>query len=174
MSQSLHLVQSKVSSLSLSTAHGTPLDISMYISSQLVSRRRSGSLDAGVLLLRAFFHHSRCHLQLVRPLNFQISSLRYTDWFIHRGVFQAALFKEGLAPASTLSYIGSTQAAVEAIIAIPVSRLVATYGPRRIATIGAVLTGLGPIIAGSVTHSVAGLMLTEVSLHSSIGQIDTD
>lgn len=145
----------------------------MYISSQLVSRRRSGSLDAGVLLLRTFFHHSRCHLQLVRPLNFQISSLRYTDC-IHRGVFQAALFKEGLAPASTLSYIGSTQAAVEAIIAIPVSRLVATYGPRRIATIGAVLTGLGPIIAGSVTHSVAGLMLTEVSLHSPIGQIDTD
>lgn len=74
---------------------------------------------------------------------------------------QDALYEAGVAPASTLAFIGSTQATLEAVLAIPISRLVAAYGPRRVAIAGSVLAGLGPILAGSCTRSVPGLMLTE-------------
>jgi hypothetical protein len=80
------------------------------------------------------------------------------------GVFQDALFAEGLAPSSALAFIGSTQATLEAVFAIPISRIVARYGPKRIAIIGGVLSGLGPILAGSCTRSFAGMMITEVRL----------
>ncbi|GAA6040674.1 hypothetical protein JCM8097_000870 [Rhodosporidiobolus ruineniae] len=77
------------------------------------------------------------------------------------GVFQDALVAEGLAPASTLAWIGSTQACIEALLAIPISRLVAAYGPRKLALIGTLFTSLGPILAGSCTNSVGGLVVTE-------------
>lgn len=76
---------------------------------------------------------------------------------------QEALFEAGVAPSSTLSFIGSTQATIEALFAVPISRLVAAYGPRRVAIVGSILAGLGPILAGSCSHSVAGLIITEVS-----------
>lgn len=80
------------------------------------------------------------------------------------GVFQDALFAEGLAPSSALAFIGSTQATLEAVFAIPISRIVARYGPKRIAIVGGLLSGLGPILAGSCTRSFGGMMITEVRL----------
>ncbi|GAA5906385.1 hypothetical protein JCM6882_002715 [Rhodosporidiobolus microsporus] len=77
------------------------------------------------------------------------------------GVFQDALVAQGLAPSSTLAWIGSTQASIEAIAAIPVSRLVAAYGPRRVALAGAFFTSAGPLFGGFCTKSVAGLVITE-------------
>lgn len=120
---------------------------------------------------------------------------------------QDALFELGVAPSSTLAFIGSTQArsssfsarrslanvprysqaTLEALLAIPISRLVGAYGPvgrsdsqvatrttaeadlsqslapqRRVAIAGSLLASLGPILAGSCSHSVPGLLITEV------------
>ncbi|GAA5956637.1 hypothetical protein JCM8115_000631 [Rhodotorula mucilaginosa] len=77
------------------------------------------------------------------------------------GVFQDALVAEGLAPSSTLAFIGSTQVSLEAIFAIPIGRLVGAFGPRRVAIVGSLFTGLGPVIAGSFVHSYGGLLVFE-------------
>ncbi|GAA5851936.1 hypothetical protein JCM8547_000104 [Rhodosporidiobolus lusitaniae] len=77
------------------------------------------------------------------------------------GVFQDALVERGLAPSSTLAYVGSTQAAIQAIMAIPNSRLVARYGPRNIALLGTFFASAGPIFASLCVNSVPGLVVTE-------------
>ncbi|KAI9360758.1 putative monocarboxylate transporter [Zopfochytrium polystomum] len=77
------------------------------------------------------------------------------------GVLQDRLVAEGLAPASTLVWIGSVQASIESVIALPGARLVAAYGPRRVALVGSILAAVGPILASFCTHSVAGLIVTE-------------
>ncbi|BGP43511.1 hypothetical protein JCM10449v2_007546 [Rhodotorula kratochvilovae] len=77
------------------------------------------------------------------------------------GVFQDALVAANVAPASTLAFIGSTQATMQAILAIPISRLIAAYGPRRVALAGTLCAGLGPILGGFCTNSVVGLLFTE-------------
>ncbi|WWC64739.1 uncharacterized protein I303_107350 [Kwoniella dejecticola CBS 10117] len=77
------------------------------------------------------------------------------------GIFQDALHAAELAPTSTLAFIGSTQACLEALFAIPISALVVRYGNRNVAMVGALLSGLGPILAGWCTKSVAGLLVTE-------------
>lgn len=51
---------------------------------------------------------------------------------------------------------------MSAFFAIPCSRLVATYGPRKIGTIGALIFGLASILAGSCTHNIGALAFTEV------------
>ncbi|BGP11440.1 hypothetical protein JCM10049v2_007347 [Rhodotorula toruloides] len=85
------------------------------------------------------------------------------------GVFQGALVRAGLAPSSTLAFIGATLAAMQAIFAIPSARLVSAYGPRRMALIGTSLVGSGPVLASFCTHSVAGLVVTEGFMYG-IGQ----
>ncbi|KAK6909057.1 hypothetical protein I203_103068 [Kwoniella mangroviensis CBS 8507] len=77
------------------------------------------------------------------------------------GIFQDALHAAQLAPTSTLAFIGSTQATLAALCAIPISALVTRYGNRNVAIIGAILSGVGPILAGWCTRSVAGLLVTE-------------
>ncbi|BGO95932.1 hypothetical protein NBRC10512_005482 [Rhodotorula toruloides] len=77
------------------------------------------------------------------------------------GVFQDALVTAGLAPSSTLAFVGSVQATMEAILAIPIARIVSAYGPRRVALVGSAFVGLGSILAGWCTGSVAGLIITE-------------
>ncbi|KAK4053336.1 hypothetical protein OIO90_003948 [Microbotryomycetes sp. JL221] len=76
------------------------------------------------------------------------------------GVFQDALEERGVAPSSTLAFIGSTQAVLQALMAIPNRKAIEAYGPRRCAIVGSLLAGLGPILAGSATHSVPGLVVT--------------
>lgn len=78
------------------------------------------------------------------------------------GVLQDALYESGAAPTATLSWIGSTLATHQAIFAVPIIRVVGAYGPKRIAIIGSLLAGIGPIIAGSCSRSVPGLVVTEV------------
>lgn len=64
---------------------------------------------------------------------------------------------------ATLAFIGSLQAALSAVLAIPMSRVVSAFGPRTVASIGAILFGLASILAGSLTQNVVGLILIEVS-----------
>ncbi|WWC72149.1 uncharacterized protein I206_106109 [Kwoniella pini CBS 10737] len=71
---------------------------------------------------------------------------------------QDALHSADLAPTSTLAFIGSTQASLAAFCAIPISAIVAKYGNRNVAIAGAILSGLGPILAGWCTHSVAATL----------------
>ncbi|GAA6040702.1 hypothetical protein JCM8097_000882 [Rhodosporidiobolus ruineniae] len=77
------------------------------------------------------------------------------------GVFQDKLVAEGVGSSSTLAWIGSTQACMEALLAIPASRLVAAYGPRRVALLSTFFTSLAPLLASFCTHSVGGLVVTE-------------
>ncbi|GAA6040713.1 hypothetical protein JCM8097_000887 [Rhodosporidiobolus ruineniae] len=77
------------------------------------------------------------------------------------GVFQDALVAEGVGSSSTLSWIGSTQACIQALLAIPISRLVAAYGPRRVAVAGSLFAGIAPILASFSTRSIGGLVVTE-------------
>ncbi|TNY17557.1 major facilitator superfamily domain-containing protein [Rhodotorula diobovata] len=77
------------------------------------------------------------------------------------GVFQDALVSADVASASTLAFVGSTQATMQAVLAIPISRLIAAYGPRRVALAGTACAGLGPILASFCTRSIPGLLITE-------------
>ncbi|GAA5847378.1 hypothetical protein JCM9279_000265 [Rhodotorula babjevae] len=77
------------------------------------------------------------------------------------GVFQDALVTADVASASTLAFVGSTQATMQALLAIPISRLIAAYGPRRVALFGTACTALGPLLASFCTRSVPGLLVTE-------------
>ncbi|KAJ1566334.1 hypothetical protein HK405_010212, partial [Cladochytrium tenue] len=77
------------------------------------------------------------------------------------GVFQDRLVADGLAPSSTLVWIGSAQASVEALLVLPGDRFVAAYGPRRVALVGTFFAAAGPIVASFCTNSVIGLILTE-------------
>ncbi|KAK4053335.1 hypothetical protein OIO90_003947 [Microbotryomycetes sp. JL221] len=85
------------------------------------------------------------------------------------GVSQDALEEAGVAPASTLAFIGSTQATFQAVLAIPTRRTVAAYGPRNCALVGGTLAGFGPILASFVTRSVPGLIFTQAFMFG-IGQ----
>ncbi|KAM0787229.1 hypothetical protein ACM66B_006467 [Microbotryomycetes sp. NB124-2] len=80
------------------------------------------------------------------------------------GVLQDALEEKQVASASTLAFIGSTQATFQAIFAIPARRIVAAYGPRNVALVGGTLAGIGPILASSVTRSVPGLVFFQATL----------
>ncbi|SGY24267.1 BQ5605_C019g09029 [Microbotryum silenes-dioicae] len=73
------------------------------------------------------------------------------------GIMQDAL--SDLGPGT--SWIGSIQAASTAALAIPCNRLVAAYGPRKIALIGTVITSAGPLLGSFCSKSFAGLMVTE-------------
>lgn len=81
------------------------------------------------------------------------------------GVLQDALYEAGAAPTATLSWIGSTLATHQAIWAVPIIRLAGAYGPKRVAVFGSLCAGLGPIIAGSCSRSIPGLVITEVRDH---------
>ncbi|KAI9317853.1 hypothetical protein DFJ73DRAFT_786533 [Zopfochytrium polystomum] len=74
------------------------------------------------------------------------------------GVLQDRLVAEGLAPASTLVWIGSVQASVESVIALPGARLVADAASRSSAASSPPSV---PSLASFCTHSVAGLIMTE-------------
>ncbi|GAA5901524.1 uncharacterized protein JCM6883_000242 [Sporobolomyces salmoneus] len=77
------------------------------------------------------------------------------------GVLSDALFSAGVGTASQLTWIGSSQATVQAVFAVLVGRLIAHYGARRCAVVGSLLLGLGPLLGSFCTHSLIGLALTE-------------
>ncbi|KAI9315803.1 major facilitator superfamily domain-containing protein [Zopfochytrium polystomum] len=77
------------------------------------------------------------------------------------GVLQARFVADGLAPASTMVWVGSVQTSFEAMIAVPGARLVEAYGPRRVALIGTLLVAAGSALGSFFTESVPGLIVTE-------------
>ncbi|WWC91854.1 uncharacterized protein L201_006801 [Kwoniella dendrophila CBS 6074] len=77
------------------------------------------------------------------------------------GIFQDALHAAHVAPTSTLAFIGSSQGVLEGLLAIPISALVVRFGNRNVGIVGAILSGLGPILAGFCSRSVPGLLITE-------------
>ncbi|GAA5973947.1 hypothetical protein JCM11641_001235 [Rhodosporidiobolus odoratus] len=77
------------------------------------------------------------------------------------GVFQDALVAQSVAPSATLAWVGSTLATLQAVLAIPINRLVAAYGPRRIALIGSILCAAALILASFCTRSIGGLVVTQ-------------
>lgn len=91
---------------------------------------------------------------LIRPSFFHAGS---TYSF---GVIQAALVKEGLAPPSTLAFVGSLANACLSIFAIANSHLIRRYGGRKVLMAGATVKGLGEIAGSFSTHNVAALFVT--------------
>lgn len=116
------------------------------------------------------------------------------------GILQDALFERGVAPSSTLSYIGSTQVRSKACASAATAELTlgdrtghlassvrhshqpiyrclrsselliargrtlchsVRFLQRRVALVGSIVAGLGPILAGSCSTSVPGLIVTE-------------
>jgi len=76
------------------------------------------------------------------------------------GVIQAALVREGLAPPSTLAFVGSLAASCLSVFAIPNSKLIRHYGAKKVLLAGATLLGLGMISASFAVKNVAALFVT--------------
>ena len=76
------------------------------------------------------------------------------------GVIQAALVREGLAPPSTLAFVGSLAVACLSVFAIPNSKLIRKYGGKNVLLVGAIVKGLGEISASFAVKNVAALFVT--------------
>lgn len=76
------------------------------------------------------------------------------------GVMQAALVDDGLSKPSTLSFVGSLQAALVSALAIVNSRLMRFMGARAALLLAVGLMGGSEILAGFAIHSVGGLFFT--------------
>ncbi|RAK93337.1 monocarboxylate permease Mch4 [Aspergillus costaricaensis CBS 115574] len=87
-----------------------------------------------------------------------------TWWFIGTsycwGVLQAALVKEGVSSASTLSFVGSLAPACISFLGILNARVIRKLGTRTSALLGIFLLGLGEILSGFAVHEVGGLFVT--------------
>lgn len=75
-------------------------------------------------------------------------------------MIQAALVREGLAPPSTLAFVGSLAASCLSVFAIPNSKLIRHYGAKKVLLAGATLLGLGMISASFAVKNVAALFVT--------------
>lgn len=84
------------------------------------------------------------------------------------GVIQSRLVKDGLAPASTLAFVGSLVPACIAFFAIINAKVIRVLGARNTGFIGVTLLGLGTLLAGWATESVPGLFIT-IGLISGVG-----
>lgn len=76
------------------------------------------------------------------------------------GVIQAALVQRGLSSPSTLAFVGSISTCWVAVLAIANARLIRLFGARKVGLVGAGLMGLGQLLCGFATESVAGLFVT--------------
>ncbi|EPS45972.1 hypothetical protein H072_11 [Dactylellina haptotyla CBS 200.50] len=87
-----------------------------------------------------------------------------TFWFVGTtycwGVIQGALVEQGLASASTLSFIGSVAVALNAFLAILSARVIRRFGVRVTAMAGMCFLGGGEILGGFFTNSLIGLFAT--------------
>ncbi|GAA5840664.1 hypothetical protein JCM3766R1_000503 [Sporobolomyces carnicolor] len=77
------------------------------------------------------------------------------------GVLQDALVTAGAGTAAQLAWVGSAQASVAAVFAIPLSRTVSALGARRSALVGSIFITLSPLLASFTTHNLGGLILTQ-------------
>ena len=76
------------------------------------------------------------------------------------GVMQGALVAKGLSSASTLSWIGSTAVACNAILAILSARLLRSLGSRLTAAAGICFLAGGQILSGFSVNNLGGLFVT--------------
>ncbi|KAJ7438654.1 major facilitator superfamily domain-containing protein [Mycena galericulata] len=87
-----------------------------------------------------------------------------TWWFVgtsyNWGIIQAALVKEGLSSASTLSFVGSLTVASISGLALVNARVIRFMGARRTALLGISLLGLGEILSGFATLNIGALFVT--------------
>jgi MFS transporter, MCT family, solute carrier family 16 (monocarboxylic acid transporters), member 3 len=93
-----------------------------------------------------------------------IASAIFTFWFNgisnSWGVVQAALFKEGLSSASTLSFVGSLSITCCVILSLLSVRFIRLVGARNAGLIGVAMLGLGELTAGFTADDIAGLFGT--------------
>ncbi|KAJ7868783.1 major facilitator superfamily domain-containing protein [Mycena olivaceomarginata] len=87
-----------------------------------------------------------------------------TWWFVGStyswGLMQAALVKQGLSSASTLSFVGSSTAACISALGLINARVIRFLGARRTALLGISLIGLGQILSGFATLNIGALFVT--------------
>lgn len=76
------------------------------------------------------------------------------------GIVQAALVERQLAPASTLSWIGSLCVTFNSIGALVWATFIRKVGTRQAALCGVCCLGLGSILSGFCTENVGGLFFT--------------
>ncbi|GFF62389.1 hypothetical protein IFM51744_10955 [Aspergillus udagawae] len=76
------------------------------------------------------------------------------------GVMQAALVEKNSHSSSTLAFVGSLCPACISLLAVPNARVIRLIGAQVTALLGIFLLGLGSILSGFVTNSVAGLFMT--------------
>jgi hypothetical protein len=75
------------------------------------------------------------------------------------GIFQAALLSSGLGTPSTLSFVGSVETALMAVLALLNAMIIRKIGSRNTSLIGVALLGLGQILSGFCTESIVGLFI---------------
>lgn len=87
-----------------------------------------------------------------------------TFWFVGAsytwGVMQAALVAGKGYSSSTLAFVGSLCPACISLLAVPNATVIRKIGARITALLGIFLLGLGSILSGFATDSVAGLFIT--------------
>lgn len=87
-----------------------------------------------------------------------------TWWFVGVsytwGVMQAALVGSKGYSSSTLAFVGSLCPACISLLAVPNATVIRVIGARITALLGITLLGLGSILSGFATGSVAGLFMT--------------
>ncbi|KAK0276842.1 hypothetical protein LTR35_010236 [Friedmanniomyces endolithicus] len=87
-----------------------------------------------------------------------------TWWFVGTtyswGVLQAALVRQGLSEASTLSFVGSLTVACIAFFAVANARIVTEIGAQKLGFLGVTLLAIGEVVAGFAVHDVGGLFAT--------------
>lgn len=87
-----------------------------------------------------------------------------TWWFVGAsytwGVMQAALVHGMGYSSSTLAFVGSLCPACISLLAVPNATVIRKIGARFTALLGVFLLGLGSVLSGFATESVAGLFMT--------------
>ncbi|KAJ7480637.1 major facilitator superfamily transporter [Mycena latifolia] len=87
-----------------------------------------------------------------------------TWWFVGTtyswGLIQAALVKQGLSSASTLSFVGSSTVACISGLALVNARVIRFLGAQKTALLGISLIGIGEILSGFATLNIGALFLT--------------
>ncbi|TKA35444.1 hypothetical protein B0A54_12104 [Friedmanniomyces endolithicus] len=87
-----------------------------------------------------------------------------TWWFVGTtyswGILQAALVRQGLSEASTLSFVGSLTVACIAFLAVANARIVTEIGAQKLGFLGVTLLGVGEVVAGFAVRDVGALFAT--------------
>ncbi|KAJ6160503.1 hypothetical protein N7470_003899 [Penicillium chermesinum] len=87
-----------------------------------------------------------------------------TWWFIGTsytwGVMQAALVEKKGYSSSTLAFVGSLCPSCISLLAVPIATIIRKIGAQVTALLGISLLGLGCVLSGFATDSIAGLFIT--------------